>query len=59
MNEINKCTANANMPSATIIMPISNNTTTFADKLENIMLKMIYRMLKEEDHVTDNVGHVA
>lgn len=29
------------------------------DELEKILLKMLYRISKEEDHVINNAGHVA
>ncbi len=39
-------------------MPMTS-TKDIAEELENIMLKMLYRISKEESHVTNNVGHVA
>ena len=39
-------------------MPMTS-TKDIAEELENIMLKMLYRISKEESHVSDHVGNAA
>ena len=55
-NETNTSTNNVQLLSAT---PMMTSPINIAEELENIMLKMIYRISQEDMHVADNVGHAA
>lgn len=36
-----------------------STSQNIAEELENILLRMIYRISQEDMHVADNVGHAA
>ena len=55
-NKTYASTNNVQLSSTTLIMTSPIN---IAEELENIMLKIIYRISQEDMHVADNVGHAA
>lgn len=55
----NKTYASTNNVQLSSTTPIMTSPINIAEELENIMLKMIYRISQEEPHVLANVGNVA
>lgn len=55
-NATNTSTNNVQLSSTTPMMTSPINIT---EELENILLRMIYRISQEESHALTNVGNVA
>ena len=55
----NKTYASTNNVQLSSTTPIMTSPINIAEELENIMLKIIYRISQEDMHVADNVGHAA